>query len=142
MAHARGPDLFQRLRAGIGLDGVERVTREGGETFRDSTKALGMKQVERHAGSFRSDGVGDGSVVGQCLDTDRGVHSRPLKNKSRPLWGKRAGLARFLSEMTLIRRSRRRRRRRWKIAHLARHRYGAMIASHHRARRRQGLALI
>src|ERR1700739_4045615 len=58
------------------------------------------------------------------------------------LWGKRAGLARFLSEMTLIRRLRRRRRRWWKIAHLARHRHGAMIASHHWARRRQCLALI
>jgi hypothetical protein len=85
MADARGPDLFQRLRAGIGLDGVERVAGKGGETFRDSAEALGMKQVERNAGFFRRDGVGDGSVARERLDTDRSVQSQPIEKRPAPL---------------------------------------------------------
>ena len=81
MADAGGPDLFQRLRTGVGLDGVERVAGKGGETFRHSAEALGMKQIEGHAGFFRGDSVGDGSVARQRLDADRSVQSQPLKKQ-------------------------------------------------------------
>ena len=86
MADARGPDLVEHLRRGIGLHRIERVARKGIEkALRRRLEALRMQHID---GLDRLQPLDDLLDARKARQFDTRIHGDAF-NDTAPLWGKR-----------------------------------------------------